>query len=276
MRRFLRAGPLFIGIMLLDGCAGANPNESALPGGDERAPTVQVTKQDITSVLAVSGSTETNSKLSLTTKGVGRIDWKVKEGQNVQQGTVLAEIDGGEITAPSDGKILSFTVPSGSTARPNFPVGVFEARTLGIKVQVPVEDAYRLYSTPAAAVASIEAGPAAQPCELFLTGFEQSAEVAEQTLPEFVCILEPNVDSMPGLPAKVGIETASSSNALTLPVESVSGSSQNGQVTTVSSTDEKQKRDVRLGISDGNVIEIVEGLKEGDSVLAVSPGIFDE
>lgn len=268
---------VLLAISLLTACSAFVNAEGDVPAsGDGQIRRVQVSKQDITSVLAVSGHTETKSEISLVAEKSGPIEWKVKEGQTVKAGAVLAEIDGDKITSPSDGKVLSIAVPTGTTAHPNFPIGAFEARTLGIKVQVPVEDAYRLYSTPTKAKANIESGPAAQTCDLFLASELENADSEEQDLPEFVCLLEPEVNTMPGLPAKLGIETASSANTLTLPVESVSGSAQSGQVTIISDDNELQKRDVKLGISDGSMIEIIEGVKEGDSVMAVAPEIFDE
>lgn len=277
VRHCFFAGLMISSVLLMSGCSALSGSEANGQRDDEtQSPTVHVVKQDVTSVLAVSGITEAPSRISLSVQKSGTVDWKVREGQNVVAGEALAVIGTDIISAPSDGRVVSFEVPDGAKAERNIPLGAFEAFALGIKTEIPVEEAYRLYSTPSKAMANIESGPSGQPCDLYLSVAGEESESPESGLPNFVCLLGPDVKSMPGLPAKLGLKTAFSKQALVLPVESVSGSVQHGQVTAVGLGGDARNVDVKLGISDGNMIEILEGVQEGDTVLAISPSLFNE
>ncbi len=77
---------------------------------------------------------------------------------------------------------------------------------------------------------------------------------------------------MDGLPAKVGLETAHSDGVLTLPLEAVTGVAGTGVVSRVDDSGTTEVA-VTLGVSDGHVVEIRDGLSEGDRVLAYAPGL---
>lgn len=89
-------------------------------------------------------------------------------------------------------------------------------------------------------------------------------EVSHGTPSKIRCIPPENLEFYVGSKAIIGITTGSAQNVLKLPIEAVSGLSQTGEVTLQSG----EKRQVKLGISDGIDVEIVAGLNENDKVLS--------
>ena len=59
--------------------------------------------------------------------------------------------------------------------------------------------------------------------------------------------------------------------ALVVPVTSVQGSVQTGNVWVVAADGTQEKRSVGLGLTDGEIVQITEGLVEGDQVLQFIP-----
>jgi RND family efflux transporter MFP subunit len=78
----------------------------------------------------------------------------------------------------------------------------------------------------------------------------------------------PNYEMVPGMYASVKIPLHTVSNALTLPIQAVvSGTSGEGSVLVVDSSQHLQKRNVKLGLESATDYEILSGLHEGDLVV---------
>ena len=78
----------------------------------------------------------------------------------------------------------------------------------------------------------------------------------------------PNYEMVPGMYASVKIPLHAVSNALTLPIQAVvSGTSGEGSVLVVDSSQHLQKRNVKLGLESATDYEILSGLHEGDLVV---------
>jgi hypothetical protein len=93
---------------------------------------------------------------------------------------------------------------------------------------------------------------------------------SEATGMRVVCIPPTDVRLINGADATVEVITASATNALVLPVAAVAGRQGTGKVTVVLPDGTTEIRDVVLGLTDGEFIEIKEGLT-GDETIAV-PG----
>lgn len=93
---------------------------------------------------------------------------------------------------------------------------------------------------------------------------------SEATGMRVVCIPPADIRLINGADATIEVVTASVTDALVLPVAAVAGRQGTGQVTVVLPDGTTEIREVVLGLTDGEVIEIKEGL-EGDETIAV-PG----
>jgi membrane fusion protein, multidrug efflux system len=71
--------------------------------------------------------------------------------------------------------------------------------------------------------------------------------------------------------APVGVQAGLAENVLVVPITAVQGSVQTGKVWMVGPDGAEEERTVTLGITDGDMIEVREGLAEGDQVLQFVP-----
>jgi hypothetical protein len=85
-----------------------------------------------------------------------------------------------------------------------------------------------------------------------------------------VCAAPTDVKLINGAGATLEVITATTTNALVLPVEAVAGSQGKGQVDVMQPDGTRKTVEVELGLTDGKVIEIKSGLT-GDETVAV-PG----
>jgi membrane fusion protein, multidrug efflux system len=79
-----------------------------------------------------------------------------------------------------------------------------------------------------------------------------------------------------GMGATVRVQAGTAENVLVVPVTAVQGSVQTGKVWVVGDDGTEQPRTVALGLSDGDRIEVREGLADGEQVLQFVPVPADE
>jgi multidrug efflux pump subunit AcrA (membrane-fusion protein) len=74
-----------------------------------------------------------------------------------------------------------------------------------------------------------------------------------------------------GMAATVVVDAGVAEDVLVVPVTAVQGSVQQGNVWLVGADGAQEERAVVLGLTDGDQVEVREGLAEGDSVLLFVP-----
>ncbi|MBX6749676.1 MAG: efflux RND transporter periplasmic adaptor subunit [Micromonosporaceae bacterium] len=98
---------------------------------------------------------------------------------------------------------------------------------------------------------------------------------SEATGMRVVCIPPDGVRLINGADATVEVITASATNALVLPVAAVAGRQGTGKVTVVLPDGSTEIRDVVLGLTDGEFIEIKEGLTGDETIAVPGPNLPD-
>ncbi|ASO21323.1 hypothetical protein FHR81_002294 [Actinoalloteichus hoggarensis] len=101
-------------------------------------------------------------------------------------------------------------------------------------------------------------------------GLHPGQQPSEPTPMQVVCSAPDDVRLINGAAATLELTSESVTDALVVPVEAVAGSQGRGRVDVLDANGERRTIDVELGLSDGEVIEVVSGLT-GDETLAV-PG----
>jgi len=79
------------------------------------------------------------------------------------------------------------------------------------------------------------------------------------------------VTVFPGMGATVRIEAGLAENVLVVPVTAVQGAVQQGNVWVVGEDGTQEERAVTLGLTDGELVEVRDGLSEGEQVLQFVP-----
>ena len=244
---------------------------SVEPGPNETVTPVTVTERDITAVLVVEGTVVPSPSAIIASPATGEITYKelVLTASDIDAGTILGNVGGKKFALPFDGRVTASAYPNGAQVVKGAPVATGNYVGFGIAAKIPVDQLYRLYSRPTTAMASVTGGPAGIECNLFAT--ELSGEEAVGTT-SVTCLLPKDAPVVAGLPAKLGINTATKEGVLAVPVTAVLGSVGEGRVTLVENGEQVVKT-VGLGITDGSFIEIVSGLKAGDKILSHAPGL---
>lgn len=190
--------------------------------------------------------------------------------------------------APKAGKIASFAKELGDDVAKGDAVASVQQLSFRATGSISPIDQYRLVDMPESATVTINGGPAPFECDdLSLGGSAPapapSGEFDPAEEPQFQggaeggggvsisCRVPDDVQVFDGLPMGMAIDAGTAEDVLVVPVTAVRGLVDSGTVW-VTDAGEPVQREVRLGVSDGNVVQVKKGLKEGENILEFVPG----
>lgn len=101
-----------------------------------------------------------------------------------------------------------------------------------------------------------------------ISRFSDQIDPQTRTMHTEVNVANRNYELVPGMYASVQIPIHSATNVLTVPVQAVqaTGNGQ-GRVLVVNGSNRIEKREVKTGLQTANEVEILDGLKEGETVI---------
>lgn len=210
------------------------------------------------------------------------------------------------VDIPAGATFAGRLVEDRSTVNLGMPIVSAKSAGYGIVAEIDSEQAYQLVDALTAVNVQIKHGPGPVPCAVLGTIAalppgtipeppvvepepptegeapvpapaapapkepENETTPSEATGMRLVCTPPPDTRMINGAAATLEVTTASVQGALVAPVEAVAGTQGAGQVEVVNADGTRETKDVVLGITDGQVIEIKSGLT-GEEKLAV-PG----
>jgi hypothetical protein len=191
------------------------------------------------------------------------------------------------VQAVAAGTVTEIGVRAGGSVRlpSNMPVVTLRYDGFGVPITVSAENMYRVYGSPLGGLVSLVSGASGVDCHVVpaAAGASSGAASAPSGPPAgapvdggsatlaTTCLLPLSVNAYQGQPAKVGIRFATVKGALVLPVTAVAGGAQTGTVTRIAAGGKRTDVTVRLGVTDGVVVQILDGLSDGDTVAAQAP-----
>lgn len=163
--------------------------------------------------------------------------------------------------------------------------------TLSVSAPLTQADQLRLLAAPTAATVTVQGGPAPFGCAGLTIGVPDSAAAEPPQAPApadpyappvdpgsaatgaiAACSVPPGTTVFAGMAATIDIEAGVALGALVVPVTAVEGSVSTGNVWVVDSDGaEPVLTPVGLGLTDGVMVEITEGLTEGAQILEFVP-----
>jgi membrane fusion protein (multidrug efflux system) len=188
------------------------------------------------------------------------------------------------VTAPSAGTLTSLDVLAGQMVSVGDTVGAISPGTLSVTATLSQAEQFRLLSPPSAAEVEVQGGPAPFTCAGLVLGaapaptggqpdpgmsMEGGGPVAGGTSAR--CQVPAGTAVFAGMGATMRIEAGTAEDVLVVPITAVQGSVQTGNVWVVGPDGEQTERQVTLGLTDGQLIEITDGLTEGEQVLEFVP-----
>lgn len=280
----------------------------ATPTGQVVEPTVEATSATITNAVTVRASVVADPSVAVRATLAGTVSKVLAtDGQHVDAGTPVLEIrqetpqdpvtrtdpETGETTvterkpkvvveqvkAPTAGT-LSLPTLKDQVVSVGDTVGQVAPGSLSVSGTLTPDQQYRLIGAPGEALVTLKGGPAPFTCTGLRIGAAApttgaaptEGEGATPTSGTVVCALPGDVTAFPGLGADIEIVNGTAADAVVVPVTAVQGTVQRGNVWVVASEGaEPEQREVGLGLTDGEVVQVTEGLALGDLVLQFTP-----
>lgn len=289
--------------------APQGPGPELAPRGTTMT-TAKPTRQDLTNKVSLTGKVTMNPIFGLTAPVAGQVRYfEVAEAKSTptrptRVATVWAQGLPHYVEVPAGATFGGRLVDDHSTVTAGMPVVSAKYAGYGIVADIDGEQAYRISdATQGTVQAQIKNGPGPFACTLLGTIAalpagtapapppeqpeqagkeeqgeqptgdrrpEQPAGSSDPTGLRLVCTAPADIKLINGAAATLEVVTATAVNALVVPVEAVAGGHGKGKVDVLGADGSKRTTDVVLGLTDGKVVEVKEGLT-GEETLAV-PG----
>lgn len=248
--------------------------DPAFPESSISDPVVAVERGSVVNELSLDGSIARDDAYPVRSEVDGVVTVAhVADGATVTKGQVLFTVKQTDpvkkidIVAPEAGEVSGIAVVKGQPTGIGSEVLTLTPTRYHVQATVQPVQLYRLVNAPTEATVSITGGPDPFSC----TGVR--VQVSDDGTASVRCAVPGDQTVFAGLPAKLELALGKVDDALVIPVTAVKGGAGSGTVW-VDAGDgaEPEKRKVTLGVNDGEIVEVLEGLAEGDSVRQYVPG----
>jgi hypothetical protein len=187
------------------------------------------------------------------------------------------------IKAPAAGS-LTLTALKDQIVSVGDALGSVAPGTLSVTGTLTPDQQYRLLAAPSEAEVTLKGGPAPFTCTGLHVGAAPAQDAGTAVAPDpatgqpaeaasgsVTCAVPAAVTAFAGLGADLAVTNGSAKDALMVPVTSVQGSVQAGNVWVVLPDGTHERRAVGLGLTDGEQVQITGGLVKGEQVLQFIP-----
>lgn len=172
-----------------------------------------------------------------------------------------------DIVAPEAGDVSEIALVKGQTTSVGTEIYKLTPSRYHLLATVEPVQLYRLVDAPTEATVTVTGGPAPFSC----TGVR--VQVTAEGTASVRCAIPFDQTVFAGLPATMDLALGQVEDALVVPVTAVQGGAGSGNVwVDAGDGSEPEKRAVTLGVNDGAMVEVTEGLAEGDSIRQFVPG----
>lgn len=278
----------------------AASDDGLTPSAQFGQPEWTVGRGDVVNAVQVQATVVADTPANVVSTVDGYVGyWAVEEGQHVNVGDPIVEMrkevagvpgaDGSTgatqftrhtLTAPIAGTVhrsllLNQTAAIGAT------VATVNPGTFSITGDLTPQDQFRLISTPTAARVLLQGGPAEFTCEGVTVGTTVTA-TQDPNNPDpgsgstgavkISCPVPEGTRIFAGLAGTMTVNAGEALGVITVPTTAVQGSYETGRVWVIDPSGGQVERDITLGLSDGQNIEVTGGLEEGERILQYAPG----
>ncbi len=293
--------------MAFRGADISTTDDSLSPTGGVVEPTVVITTGTVTNTVSVEASVVADPPVTVRATLDGIVEKLLAtDGQAVEAGTPVLQILKSEprepltttdattgeqkvtpqspkltrvtITAPLAGT-LSMTTLKDQAVSVGATIASVSPGSLSVTGTLTAAQQYRLIGAPTEASVSLNGGPAPFTC----TGLRIGAAAADPGTPQpdgstgtpatgtITCAVPAGVIAFAGLGAKIEIVNGEAVDAVVAPVTAIQGSVQNGNVWLLQPDGSAEKTAVTLGLTDGENVQVLEGLSAGQEILQFIP-----
>lgn len=244
------------------------------PSASIADPVVVVERGEVVNALSLPGTIARDAAYPLRSEVNGVVTAvHVGNGQSVAAGQVLFTIKQDspvrniDVVAPEAGDLSEVAIIKGQASSVGAELATLTPARYHVLSTVEPVQLYRLLNAPTEAQVTIPGGPAPFTC----TGLDVA--VAEDGTTSVQCAVPRDQVVFAGLPSTLDITVGTVADALVIPTTAVKGGAGSGVVwIDAGDGSEPEERTIALGVSDGSMVEVTEGLEEGESVRQFVPG----
>ncbi|WP_432545194.1 efflux RND transporter periplasmic adaptor subunit [Kineococcus sp. SYSU DK002] len=191
------------------------------------------------------------------------------------------------VTSTVAGTLATLDVLAGQDVTIGADVATVSPGTLTVSAPLTQAQQFRLLAPPTTAQVTVPGGPGTFECTGLRTGNPATAQEqppgaggyvdpyadpsSSMTGAEVTCAVPDGVQVFAGLTATVDVTAGQSTGVLLAPVTAVRGTVGTGTVWTVGEDGSQTETQVVLGLTDGQNVEVQEGLVEGQQILQFVP-----
>lgn len=245
------------------------------PWAEISDPVVSVERGSLVNQLALTGTIARDETYALKSEVSGTVTTvHVGNGAVVSAGQVLftVRLDTNrrlvDIVAPEAGSLSELALVTGQSTTVGEEIASLSPQRFHVLSTVEPVQLYRLIDAPSEATVTITGGPAPFAC----TGL--TTQVADDGTTSVRCSVPVDQVVFPGLPVQLVVDVGAVDDVLVIPTTAVKGGAGSGLVWLDSGDgSEPVERQVTLGISDGSMVEVIDGLAQGDLIRQFVPGV---
>lgn len=246
------------------------------PASGVTDPVLAVERGSVVNALSLNGNIARDDSFPLRGEINGTVtEVHVVDGAAVASGQLLFTVKQDypektvEIFAPEAGDLSEIALVKGQTVAVGAEVATLTPARYHLLATVEPVQLYRLVGAPTEATVTITGGPAPFGC----TGVR--VQVSTEGTASVRCSIPADQVVFAGLPAQMDLALGQVDDALVIPVTAVQGGSGTGSVwVDAGDGSEPEERAVTLGVNDGAMVEVVEGLAEGETIHQFVPGFL--
>lgn len=198
------------------------------------------------------------------------------------------------LNAGSAGTLVSLAVLPDQDVAVGADVATISPGTLSVTAPLNQAQQFRLLQPPASASAQAAGGPAPFECGGVSTAAPKadpsqaaapaaidpySGQSAAPSTAQVTCHVPPGTTVFAGMSVDLTLDLGTAAGAVTVPVTAVQGTLGTGKVWVVAEggdPGEAKETAVTLGLTDGSVVAITDGLAAGQEILEFTPGRPDD
>ncbi|WP_435743860.1 efflux RND transporter periplasmic adaptor subunit [Microbacterium sp. PMB16] len=237
-------------------------------------PVVAVERGSVVNALSLSGNVARDESFPVRGEFDGTITAvHVSDGASVKKGQKLFSVrqedprKDFDVLAPEAGEVTEIALVKGQPATVGTEMYTLTPARYHLLATVEPVQLYRLVNAPTEATVTITGGPAPFTC----SGVR--VQVSAEGTASVRCALPADQTVFAGLPASMDLALGQVEDALVIPVTAVQGGAGSGNVwVDAGDGSDPEERAVTLGVNDGVMVEVIDGLEEGDSVREFVPG----
>ena len=250
------------------GCSAAPLDYPASPPAE--VDLVTVTTMDLRPTVSIDAAVVASPQFVVLAPSAGVATGLTKTGAKVMAGEAVAQIDGVAVKSLVDGVVVEQLVVAEQTVPVNLPLLTIQYAGFGLEGTPTSWASSMLFQPVATARGQVTYGAGPFDCEAMVP--VAGADTSQGGSAPWVCLLPKDQVAADGQSGIVVVVGDVATGVLAVPLTAVAGRVDSGQVTLVTGGT-SQVVTVQLGRSDGTNIEVTDGLKAGDTILAIAPDL---